>query len=70
MQKINESNKLMNYLENSNYCYYSVIVAVSKRAREIVETAQTCPDNPVLEASREFENGEFKICLPNETEEN
>lgn len=45
-----------------DYCYCAII-AISKRAREIVENSEKSPDNPVMEAFKEFENGKFVIEL-------
>ena len=35
---------------NVGDCYYCAIIAISKRAREIVDQSGNCPDNPVKEA--------------------
>lgn len=48
--------------KNGDYNYYA-IMAISKRAREIVEDSEKCPDNPVMEALKEFEDGKFVIEL-------
>ena len=48
-----------------DYCYCAII-AISKRAREIVESAERSPDNPVQEAYKEFEEGKFFIELSDE----
>ena len=46
---------------NVGDCYYCAIIAISKRAREIVDQSGNCPDNPVKEAYEEFNNGQFVI---------
>lgn len=48
---------------NIGDCYYCAIIAISKRAREIVDQSEKCPDNPVMDAFKEFENGKFVIEL-------
>lgn len=48
--------------------YYSLIIAISKIARELVDIANevsgSCPDNPVQEAVESLKAGEFEIIEP------
>ena len=43
-----------------------MIIAISKRAREIVDEGLACCDNPLALAIEEFESGKFVIDLPDE----
>lgn len=56
-------NVLKNGTKNIGDCYYCAIIAISKRAREIVDESAQCPDNPVMEAYKEFESGQFVVEL-------
>ncbi len=48
--------------------YYSVIIAISKLARSIVDLAndvgESCPDNPVQEAIDSLNSSEYEIIEP------
>ena len=48
--------------------YYSIIIAVAKMARKIVDLANeisgTCPDDPVGEAIENLKSGEYEIVIP------
>ena len=48
--------------------YYSLIIAVSKMARSIVDLANdvggVCPDNPVEEAIESLNSMEYEIVEP------
>ncbi len=50
--------------------YYSLIIAISKTARKIVDTENeisgTCPDNPVEEAIEFLKSSEFEIVESDE----
>ena len=50
--------------------YYSLIIAISKTARKIVdsenEISGTCPDNPVVEAIEALKSDEFEIVESDE----
>lgn len=54
-----------NELLKKNESYYSLVVAVAKRARQIAEEAEekgeTLVEKPVQQAVEEFEKGEYKI---------
>lgn len=57
----------LNYLKNSAlHIYYPLIIAISKRAREIVDDEQYAGDNPVMEAFNEFKLGKFVIEVPDD----
>ncbi len=48
--------------------YYSLIIGVSKRARQIVDYANqveiNCPDNPVADAIEDFAKGKYVLVEP------
>lgn len=54
-----------NELLKKNESYYSLVVAVAKRAREIAEEAEergeSLVEKPVQQAVEELEKGEYKI---------
>ncbi len=55
---------------NDSNSYYSLIIAVSKIARQIVDVANeisgSCPDNPVEEAVVSLKSGEYEIIEPDD----
>ena len=57
-------------LKNSNESYYSLVVGVAKRARQIAQEAEdkgeTLTEKPVQLAVEEFAQGKFKIIEGNE----
>ncbi len=55
-------------LKNSSlHVYYPLIIAISKRAREIVDDEQqVVGDNSVKEAYDEFKSGKFVIEVPDD----
>lgn len=57
----------MNYIDQSQ-SYYSLIIAISKIARDIVEQENelggSCPDNPIFEAVEKLKSGEYEIVMP------
>ncbi len=50
--------------------YYSLVIGVAKRAREIVEEANeqgvACCEKPVSEAVKEFADGKYQLLEPSE----
>lgn len=46
--------------------YYCMIIAISKRAREIVDEGIEGCDNPLAKAVDEFKSGKIVIDLPDE----
>lgn len=56
------------YFLGKEHNYYSVIIAISKLARSIVDLAndvgESCPDNPVQEAIDSLNSSEYEIIEP------
>lgn len=56
------------YFLGEGHNYYSLIIAISKMARSIVDLAsdvgESCPDNPVQEAIDSLNSSEFDIISP------
>ena len=54
----------------SGNSYYSLIIAISKIARQIVDVANevsgSCPDNPVEDAVLSLKSGEYEIIEPDD----
>ncbi len=63
-----------NIIKTPHKSYYSVVIAVAKRAREIVEKAeennQILVEKPVDLAVQDFVDDKFKIIEPEAEEEN
>lgn len=63
-----------NIIKTPHKSYYSVVIAIAKRAREIVEKAeennQILVEKPVDLAVQDFVDDKFKIIEPEAEEEN
>lgn len=62
--------RILDEAANGGQNYYSLIIAISKTARKIVdsenEISGTCPDNPVEEAIEALKSDEFEIVESDE----
>lgn len=59
-------------LISKNDSYYSLVIGVAKRAREIAEEKKTLEEKPVKTAVEEFAAGKYKILeyKPSDNDEN
>lgn len=46
--------------------YYCMIIAVSKRARELVDEGFEGSGSPIFKVMEEFENGKFVVEVPDD----